>query len=101
MSTGVSALAFIPSEFPRSSPFMDMVLISQVPIGACLDIIIVMWWERYLERAKARNAPWALNEEYRRMPLACIGGPLCALSLFWLVRSTHSPAIQPSTHFTR
>lgn len=67
MSTGVSALAFIP-----------------MPIGASLDIVVVLWWERHLERAKARRAPWALNEEYRRMPLACIGGPLCALSLFWL-----------------
>ncbi|CAF9925996.1 MAG: hypothetical protein ALECFALPRED_003270 [Alectoria fallacina] len=74
MSTGVSALAFIP-----------------MPIGACLDIIIVLWWDRYLDRAKARNALWASNEEYRRMPLACIGGPLCALSLFWLVcPSLHS-----------
>ncbi|KAF6233797.1 hypothetical protein HO173_008009 [Letharia columbiana] len=77
MSTGVSALAFIP-----------------MPIGACLDIIIVLWWERYLERAKARNAPWAFNEEYRRMPLACIGGPLCALSLFWLGWSA-----RPTTHW--
>ena len=67
--------------------------IQTVPIGACLDIIVVLWWERYLERAKARNAPWAFNEEYRRMPLACIGGPLCALSLFWLVRQA-SPRIQ-------
>ena len=57
-----------------------------MPIGSCLDVAIVLWWERYLERAKARDATWALNEEYRRMPLACIGGPLCALSLFWLVR---------------
>lgn len=84
MSTGISALAFIP-----------------MPIGACLDIGIVLWWERYLERAKARNAPWALNEEYRRMPLACIGGPLCALSLFWLVRqlpllSSPLPSLPPS-----
>lgn len=77
MSTGMSALAFIP-----------------MPIGACLDIILVMWWERYLERAKARNAPWALNEEYRRMPLACIGGPLCAISLFWLGWSA-----RPTTHW--
>ncbi|CAF9934364.1 hypothetical protein IMSHALPRED_009678 [Imshaugia aleurites] len=77
MSTGVSALAFIP-----------------MPIGACLDIIVVLWWDRHLERAKARNAPWALNEEYRRMPLACIGGPLCALSLFWLGWSA-----RPTTHW--
>ena len=85
MSTGISALAFIPSESQRSM-CLSVLLTLKVPIGACLDIILVMWWERYLERAKARNAPWTLNEEYRRMPLACIGGPLCALSLFWLVR---------------
>lgn len=86
MSTGVSALAFIPSEFQRYRLFRGMVLTLKVPIGASLDIVVVLWWERHLERAKARRAPWALNEEYRRMPLACIGGPLCALSLFWLVR---------------
>jgi hypothetical protein len=26
-----------------------------------------------------------MQEEYRRLPLACIGGPLFAISEFWLV----------------
>ncbi|KAJ6191408.1 hypothetical protein N7519_001429 [Penicillium mononematosum] len=43
-------------------------------------------------RAKARNASWAFIEEYRRLPLACIGGPLYVISLFW-VGWTASPNI--------
>lgn len=39
-------------------------------------------WYRY--RAKARNADWAMIEEFQRLPLACLGGPLYVLSLFWL-----------------
>ena len=31
---------------------------------------------------------WAQKEEYRRLPLACVGGPLYAISPFWLVKFT-------------
>lgn len=37
-----------------------------------------------LQRAKKNNAPWASIEEYRRLPLACLAGPLLVISLFWL-----------------
>jgi len=43
-----------------------------------------MYYDNVLDNAKKRNAPWAQNEEYRRLPLACIGGPLYVISLFWL-----------------
>ncbi len=43
-----------------------------------------MIYDVILQRAKARNAPWATIEEYRRLPLACLGGPLYVVSLFWL-----------------
>lgn len=42
----------------------------------CYDVV--------LERAKKAKAPWSSIEEYRRLPLACIGGPLYVVSLFWL-----------------
>lgn len=41
-------------------------------------------WDLYFYKAKARGAAWSNIEEYRRLPLACIGGPLYVVSLFWL-----------------
>lgn len=37
-----------------------------------------------LQKAQKQNAPWSSIEEYRRLPLACLGGPLIVVSLFWL-----------------
>lgn len=42
------------------------------------------WWDSYHRRAEARGVPWAKIEEYRRLPLACVGGPLYVVSLFWI-----------------
>ncbi|KAJ5551924.1 Major facilitator superfamily domain general substrate transporter [Penicillium sp. DV-2018c] len=75
MSPGVSGLMFLP-----------------IGIGAILACFVFLWYDGYLARAKARNAPWAFIEEYRRLPLACIGGPLYVISLFW-VGWTASPNI--------
>lgn len=41
-------------------------------------------YDSYLHRAKLRQAKWASIEEYQRLPLACLGGPLYVLALFWL-----------------
>lgn len=67
MSSGVSALMFIPTG-----------------IGSVLAIAIFVAWDRFHRRSVERGKPWALREEYRRLPLACLGGPLFALSEFWL-----------------
>ncbi|MCJ1361943.1 hypothetical protein MMC16_001044 [Acarospora aff. strigata] len=67
MTTGVSALPFIP-----------------IGVGAVIACGIFIYYDSILQRAKARNAHWASIEEYRRLPLACIGGPLYIISLFWL-----------------
>lgn len=67
MSDGVSALMWIP-----------------VGIGALIAIAIFAAWDRYYESSAKMGKPWALSEEYRRLPLACLGGPLFALSQFWL-----------------
>jgi hypothetical protein len=67
MSDGVSALMFVPTG-----------------LGAVLAIAIFVAWDRYYARMAAQAAPWALREEYRRLPLACLGGPLFAFSEFWL-----------------
>lgn len=67
MTTGISGLAFIP-----------------IGVGASAAVVIFMAYDNFLERARARDAPWSRREEARRLPLACIGGPCYVISLFWL-----------------
>lgn len=55
-----------------------------VGIGSLIACAISIFYDIILQRAKNANARWASIEEYRRLPLACIGGPLCVISLFLL-----------------
>ncbi|KAI4263411.1 MAG: hypothetical protein L6R42_001442 [Xanthoria sp. 1 TBL-2021] len=55
-----------------------------IGFGAFLSTGIFMYWDSALIRAKKTNSLWPQIEEYRRLPLACIGGPLYVISLFWL-----------------
>ncbi|EXJ95101.1 hypothetical protein A1O1_00220 [Capronia coronata CBS 617.96] len=66
-SWGISGLAFLP-----------------IGIGSFLAAPILLAWDSYLAKAQKRNAKWANQEEYRRLPLACLGGPLYVVSLFWI-----------------
>ena len=52
-------------------------------------MFIFLWYNRFLEKSKVQGKAWAQREEYRRLPLACVGGPLYALSQFWLVGPHH------------
>ena len=67
MNTGVAGLAFLP-----------------ILLGAVIALGIFTRYDNILQRAKKANAHWASIEEYRRLPLACLGGPLYVISLFWL-----------------
>lgn len=67
MNTGVAGLAFLP-----------------IIIGVVIALSIFLYYDKLLRQAKKANAPWASMEEYRRLPLACLGGPLYVISLFWL-----------------
>lgn len=67
MDSGVSALAFIP-----------------IGVGALIAGGMFLKYDAILLKAKQQNKPWAAVEESRRLPLACVGGPLFAGSLFWL-----------------
>lgn len=67
LSPGVTGLAYLP-----------------IGVGACLAIPIFWYWDNVIRDAEARDVPWTKREEYRRLPLACIGGPLFVVSLFWL-----------------
>lgn len=57
-----------------------------IGIGALFACVLYLFWDCVLERAKVQDPPtaWSWSEEYRRLPLACIGGPLLMLSCFWL-----------------
>nr|POE86557.1 polyamine transporter 3 [Quercus suber] len=57
-----------------------------IGVGAMFAGFIYLWWNSYLDRAKNRPQPasWTRQEEYRRLPLACLGGPLFVVALFWL-----------------
>ena len=52
--------------------------------GAILSLAIIRFWDTVLAKAHERGALWTKREEYRRVPLACIGGPVFAISPFWL-----------------
>ena len=53
-------------------------------VGSVLGLPIFLWWDRYLQKKQDEGVAWAKQEEYRRLPLACLGGPLFVASLFWL-----------------
>lgn len=67
MNTGVSGLPFL-----------------AILVGAVIALGIFICYDSVLQRAKKSNSPWAFVEEYRRLPLACLGGPLYVISLFWV-----------------
>ncbi|KAL1962404.1 hypothetical protein VTN77DRAFT_9743 [Rasamsonia byssochlamydoides] len=75
MSAGIAGLCYLP-----------------IGLGVFIACGIFIWYDGFLVRAKARGAKWSQIEEYRRLPLACIGGPLYVVSLFW-VGWTASPHI--------
>lgn len=54
-----------------------------IGVGAIIACGIYLWWDSYLERARARGATWCRSEEYRRLPLACMGGPFFVIGIFW------------------
>ncbi|KAL3424165.1 Polyamine transporter 3 [Phlyctema vagabunda] len=66
-SSGVSGLMFLP-----------------IGVGAFLATMIFLYYDSALRKAQRLNKPWTQKEESRRLPLACFGGPLYVVSLFWL-----------------
>lgn len=66
-SPGIAGLTFIP-----------------VSLGGILAGFAFFAWNGILARAQAKQKPWSQKEEFRRLPLALLGGPLFAASIFWL-----------------
>lgn len=65
------------------SPGVSGLVYMVIGAGAILTIPQFFWWDHFLLRVQDRYS-WTRHEEYRRLPLACVGGPLFAMSLFWL-----------------
>ncbi|KAM0277697.1 hypothetical protein ACHAQH_005640 [Verticillium albo-atrum] len=52
--------------------------------GILLALAGVFVYDAYLTKHQVKGSPWASNDTHRRLPLACIGGPLVTIGLFWL-----------------
>ncbi|KAK4175882.1 major facilitator superfamily domain-containing protein [Triangularia setosa] len=52
--------------------------------GCLLALPIFFIYDSIVRSAMSKNKPWTRQEEYRRLPLACLGGPMFVISLFWL-----------------
>jgi hypothetical protein len=57
-----------------------------IGIGSLISCGIYLSWDAYLDRASKEDPrpSWYGKEEYRRVPLACLGAPLLSVSMFWL-----------------
>lgn len=55
-----------------------------IGLGELIALPIFVGYDAYLQRAKRNKKTWSRKEESRRLPLACIGGPLYVIALFWL-----------------
>lgn len=66
------------------SPGVSALMFMGTAVGAVLAVFIFLAWEKYHTHAAAQGKKWARKDEYRRLPLACFGGPLFAISEFWL-----------------
>ncbi|KAI3327667.1 major facilitator superfamily transporter [Xylariaceae sp. AK1471] len=66
------------------SPGVTGLLFLPIAGGAIIALGIFFAWNNFLRRSQKLNRPWTKKEEYRRVPLAAIGGPIFVVSLFWL-----------------
>ncbi|KAF2756883.1 MFS general substrate transporter [Pseudovirgaria hyperparasitica] len=65
------------------SPGKTGLMFITIGIGAYIACPMYLWWDYFLEKNQRAGKKWALNEEYRRLPLACAAGPFLVASLFW------------------
>ncbi|KAK8863362.1 Polyamine transporter 3 [Apiospora arundinis] len=63
--------------------------------GCLLGLPLCFAWDHVLQRAQKQGKAWAKQEEYRRVPLAFLGGPLFVVSLLWLGWSARPEAGVP------
>jgi hypothetical protein len=53
-----------------------------IGVGSVIAAGIYLWWDHTLGRAQHKPTPpaWSQKEEFVRLPLACLGGPLIVSS---------------------
>ncbi|KAI0908409.1 major facilitator superfamily transporter [Ustulina deusta] len=76
------------------SPGVTGLLFLPIFGGVTIALGTFFAWGRFLRKSQERNRPWTRKEEYNRVPLAAIGGPIFAISLFWLGFSA-----RPDVHY--
>ncbi|KAF3025984.1 hypothetical protein E8E14_015032 [Neopestalotiopsis sp. 37M] len=67
MSASTSGLMFLP-----------------ISAGTVAALLLFFLYDAFLQRSRLMGKMWTQREESRRLPLACIGGPLLAISLLWM-----------------
>lgn len=55
-----------------------------IAAGAMFATAVFLYYDSVLHKAQAQNKHWTEKEESRRLPLACLGGPLYVVALFWM-----------------
>lgn len=55
-----------------------------IGLGALCALPVFFAWDAYLRKSVRAGKAWTRKEEYRRLPLALLGGPSFVISLFWL-----------------
>ena len=73
-----------PDSVYHFSPGLAGLTFLPIAIGGILAGPIIVLWDSRLAKAQANGEKWSQKEEYRRLPLACIGGPLYMASIFWI-----------------
>ncbi|KAG0648840.1 Polyamine transporter 3 [Hyphodiscus hymeniophilus] len=68
----------------KQSPGVAGLMFLPIGAGTVGAIGIFLYYDSILRKAQAANKPWTRKEEFRRIPLACLGGPLYVVALFWL-----------------
>ncbi|EWZ38739.1 major facilitator superfamily domain-containing protein [Fusarium oxysporum Fo47] len=61
-----------------------------ITAGSIVALGLFLGYSSYHSSAMKAGAAWANKIEYRRLPLACAGGPLIIASLFWLGWTSYS-----------
>ncbi len=73
----------------KQSPGVSGLMFLPIGAGAVGATGIFLYYDNVLREAQAANKSWTQKEESRRLPLACIGGPLYVVALFWLGWTAH------------
>jgi multidrug resistance protein len=55
-----------------------------IGVGALIACGMYLIWDNITRIARAKGSKWVQQEEMRRLPLACLGGPFLVIACFWI-----------------